>query len=243
MTLNYPIEILHEDDALVVVNKPPGLLTLPDRFAAAKPSVLGFLNKKYGKIFTVHRLDRETSGLLVFAKNEEAHRLLSIAFEKREVDKIYLALLEGSTHTDEGEIDKPIGDHPSQAGKMAISSAGKPSLTLWRVAERFRNFTLVEAKIMTGRTHQIRVHFQAIGYPLAVDSLYGRRAEIFLHDIKPRGVKMGKEGEGRPLMSRTTLHAARLSFDHPATGERLTVEAPMHKDFQAVISQLRKWGK
>ena len=243
MTLNYPIEILLEDKAIVVVNKPPGLLTLPDRFATSKPSILGDLTKKYGKIFTVHRLDKETSGILIFAKNEDAHRKLSIAFEKRGVDKIYLALVEGSTHVDEGEIDKPIGEHATQAGKMAITNAGKPSLTLWRVRERFRNFTLVEAKIMTGRTHQIRVHFQSIGYPLAVDAVYGRRESIFLSDIKPKTIKMGKLAEPQPLMSRTTLHAFRLVFDHPVTGERTTVEAGLHKDFQAVVNQLQKWGK
>ncbi len=243
MTLNYPTETLLEDESIVVINKPPGLLTLPDRFAAAKPSILGDLTKKYGKIFVVHRLDKETSGIMIFAKNEDAHRKLSIAFEKREVDKIYLALVEGSTHLEEGEIDKPIGEHLQQAGKMVISSLGKPSLTLWRVRERFHNFTLVEAKIMTGRTHQIRVHFHSIGYPLAVDAVYGRRESIFLSEIKPKKLKMGKFAEPQPLMSRTALHAFRLVFDHPVTGVRTTVEADLHKDFQAVVNQLQKWGK
>jgi 23S rRNA pseudouridine1911/1915/1917 synthase len=242
MTLNYPTEVLHEDDALVIVNKPPGLLTLPDRFATGKANLLGDLTQKYGKIYVIHRLDRETSGIIMFAKTEAAHRKMSIDFEQREVDKIYLALVEGVTHLAEGEIDKAIGDHPTQAGKMAISSLGKPSLTLWRVKNRFKNFTLVEAKIMTGRTHQIRVHFQSIGYPLAIDAIYGRRNELFLTEIKQKKLHIGKNAEKQPLMSRTTLHAFRLAFNHPTTGERLEFEAPLHKDFQAVINQLQKWN-
>jgi 23S rRNA-/tRNA-specific pseudouridylate synthase len=152
-------------------------------------------------------------------------------------------LVDGVMHHDEGEIDKPIGEHHSVPGKMAIVGAGKPSLTLFRVKERFKNFTLVEAKIMTGRMHQIRVHFTSNGFPLAVDSMYGRRSELFLNQIKVKKLKMGKFSEERALMTRTTLHAQTLRFDHPTTGERLEFQAPLHKDFAAVINQLQKWGK
>jgi RluA family pseudouridine synthase len=235
-------EIIFEDDHVLIVNKPADLLTIPDRFDATKPSLYGALTTVYGKIFIVHRLDRETSGIIIFAKNEDAHRHLSIQFEKHETTKVYIALLDGVLHQEEGEIDKPIATHAAIAGKMVIAKRGKPSLTLYKVKERFKHFTLVDADIKTGRTHQIRVHFQSMGYPLAIDTLYGRRAEINLSEIKGRNMKLGKFEEERPIMSRTTLHAARLTFTHPVTLEIMTCEAEMPKDFRALLNQLRKWG-
>jgi 23S rRNA pseudouridine1911/1915/1917 synthase len=237
------IDIIFEDDQIILVNKPADLLTIPDRHDAEKPSLQRFLKAQFGRVFTIHRLDRETSGILIFAKNEEAHRHLSIQFEKHETSKIYLALLDGVLHQETGEIDKPIATHSSVAGKMVIAKRGKESLTYYKVAEKFKYFTLVEADIRTGRTHQVRVHFQSIGYPLAVDVLYGRRAALFLSEIKAKGVKLGKFEEERPIMSRTTLHAHCLTFQHPTTLETLTFEAPMPKDFNALLNQLRKWGK
>jgi 23S rRNA pseudouridine955/2504/2580 synthase/23S rRNA pseudouridine1911/1915/1917 synthase len=236
------MDILHEDEHLIVVAKPAGLLTIPDRFGN-KNSLSAMLERKYGKVFIVHRLDRETSGVLCFGRHEAAHRHLSLQMERHTADKFYFALLDGILHHDEGEIDKPIGEHPSLPGKMMVTNAGKPSLTFYRAIERFQRFTLAEALIKTGRTHQIRVHFQSIGYPLAVDALYGRRDKIFLSEIKGRGYKSGKfTEEQRPLMERTSLHAARLRIEHPATGETMEFAAPLPRDFAALLSQLRKWG-
>jgi 23S rRNA pseudouridine1911/1915/1917 synthase len=236
-------ELLHEDDDILVVSKPAGLLTIPDRFGN-KESLVAALQQKYGKVFIVHRLDRETSGILVFARNEAAHRHLSIQMEHHTADKFYLALVDGVLHHEEGEIDKPIGEHPGVPGKMMITTAGKPSLTFYRVSERFQHFTLVECQIKTGRTHQIRVHFQSIGYPLAVDALYGRRAQFFLSEIKGKKYKSGKfTEEERPLMERTSLHAFRLRLQHPTTGDILEFRSELPKDFAALLNQLRKWGK
>jgi 23S rRNA pseudouridine1911/1915/1917 synthase len=236
-------EIIHADEHVLVVNKPSGLLTIPDRFGQAKDSLLGLLNRRYERALTVHRLDRETSGVLVFARTEAAHRHLSLQFEQHTVDKFYLALLDGVLHHEEGEINKPIGEHPTIGGKMIITNAGKPSLTFYRVREHFKRYTLAEALLKTGRTHQVRVHFQSIGYPLAVDPLYGPRPALYLSEIKGKSYKSGKHsGEERPLIERTTLHAARLRFDHPDTGERLEFSADLPKDFNAVLTQLRKWG-
>lgn len=235
-------ELLHEDEQLLVVSKPAGLLTIPDRFGN-KNSLLAALERQYGKVFVVHRLDRETSGILCFARNEAAHRHLSLQMEHHTADKFYFALLDGVLHHDEGEIDKPIGEHPGVPGKMAIVHTGKPSLTFYRAIERFQRFTLVEALIKTGRTHQIRVHFQSIGYPLAIDALYGRRSQFFLSEIKGKKYKSGKfTEEERPLMERTSLHAARLRITHPANNTVMEFNAELPRDFAAVLSQLRKWG-
>ena len=235
-------DLLHEDEHLLVVNKPAGLLTIPDRFGN-KQSLQAALERQFGKVFIVHRLDRETSGIICFARTEAAHRHLSLQFEHHTADKFYLALLDGVVHHDEGEIDKPIGEHPVVSGKMAVVNSGKPSLTFYRVLERFKRYTLVEALIKTGRTHQIRVHFQSIGYPMAVDALYGRQAAFYLSEIKGKSYKSGKyTEEERPLMDRTSLHSFRLRIDHPHTGERLEFKAEPPKDFNAVLNQLRKWG-
>lgn len=235
-------DIIYEDEHLIVVNKQAGLLSIPDR-TGSKESLLGLLERQYGKIFIVHRLDRETSGILCFARNEAAHRHLSLQFEHHTSDKYYLALVDGVLHHDEGEIDKPIGEHPTISGKMAVVHSGKPSLTFYRVLERFKRFSLAEILIKTGRTHQIRVHFQSIGYPLAVDALYGRRAAFILSEIKGKSYKSGKyTEEERPMMERTSLHSSRLRLDHPVTGERMEFKAELPKDFAAILNQLRKWG-
>lgn len=236
-------DIIFEDDHIIVASKPAQLLSIPDRFDATKPSLSAELTQIYGKIFIVHRLDRETSGIIVFAKTEEAHRHLSLQFENHETQKIYLALLDGVMHQDEGSIDRPIAEHPTIPGKMTIAKKGKESLTLFKVIERFKHFTLVEADIRTGRTHQIRVHFQSLGYPLAVDVLYGRRDALFGRDIKNK-FKVGKFTEEElPLMKRTTLHAFKLTFKHPLSNETISFESELPKDFRALLNQLRKWGK
>ncbi|MFT6320638.1 MAG: RluA family pseudouridine synthase [Granulosicoccus sp.] len=235
--------IIFEDDDIIVLNKPAHYLTIPDRFVAERANLTTFLKDRLEDVFVVHRLDKETSGVILFAKNAAAHRNLSMQFEARTVDKIYLALVEGSVHKEEGEINQPIANNMRDKGRMIIASRGKPSLTLYQVIERFKNYTLVEANIKTGRTHQVRVHFEVIGYPLAVDSLYGRKDAFLLSEVKMKKYRSGKDViEEKPLMSRTTLHAAKVTFNHPTTDESITFEAELPKDFRAVLNQLRKWG-
>ena len=236
-------KIIFQDDDIVIVNKPPNYLSIPDRFDATKPNLVRFLKNHFENIFVVHRLDKETSGVICFALNEAAHRNLNQQFEKRTTQKIYLALVNGNMHNDEGIIDKPIAKHGVIAGKMIVASRGKPSITHFKVVERFRNYSLLEMEIKTGRMHQIRVHLQSESYPLAVDAMYGGEEAFYLSKVKLQRYKSGKEQEERPLMSRTTLHSLKLSLNHPVTNERMTFEAELPKDFSAVIKQLRKWGK
>lgn len=236
-------DILFQDDHLIVANKAPGLLSIPDRFALEKPNLMAQLGQLFGKIWVVHRLDKETSGLLCWALTEEAHKSLSLQFQKRQTEKHYLALVDGRPASETGEITHAIGEHPTINGKMCITKSGKSALTHYQVLQYFRHFSLIDAKIETGRTHQIRVHLESIGHPLAVDPLYGKRKAIFLSEIKQKGYHLGKFQEEKALMERLSLHAWKLKLKHPATEEEISFEAPPPKDFRAVLNQLEKWGR
>ncbi len=236
------VEILHEDDDILLVNKPPRLLTLPDRFQPEKPNLYHYLQQTGREVFMVHRLDRDTSGLLVVALHAKAHQRLSRAFEGREVRKIYLALVLGQIRSEQGIIDQPLAAHPSGDGRMIATSKGKPSVTRYTVAELFRGFSWVEVMPETGRTHQIRVHLSWLGHPLAVDPLYGGGEGVYLSSFKA-GYRPPSDHQEMPLIDRVPLHASRLEFEHPGTGVWMTAEAPLPKDLQAVLNQLRRWGK
>jgi RluA family pseudouridine synthase len=239
------LDILYHDEHIIVVNKASGLLTVPDRYDPDIPNLMRLLGKQFGDpILAVHRLDRPTSGILVVARTPEAHRELNRQFEEREVDKIYLALIDGQPAQEETEVDEPIANNPGQSGKMMVSNRGKYAFTVFKVMEKLgHQFSLVGVQIFTGRTHQIRVHLAYAGFPLMVDPFYGKREAFLLSEIKGRRYNTGKEKEERPLLDRVPLHAARLAFDHPATGERMQFEAEMPKDMRAVLNQLRKLNK
>lgn len=231
--------IIKETPDFVVLNKPAGMLTIPDRHDNQLQSLQGLLKKHYGEIFTVHRLDKDTSGIILFAKNETAHKYYSQLFESRHVKKFYMGLVNGQLLTPSGSVDEPIMEHPVQKGKMVTNKKGKASLTDYEVVEAFGLYSLVKLQIHTGRTHQIRVHMKHIGHPIAVDELYGTNAPIFLSAIK-KNYKLGKNTEEeRPLLSRLALHAWQLHFKDQQ-GEEHIVEAPLPKDIQAVVTQLRK---
>ncbi|MCB9080910.1 MAG: RluA family pseudouridine synthase [Lewinellaceae bacterium] len=235
--------LLFADDDLLIALKPAGVLSIPDRFDASKENLLDQLRQEWGEVLVVHRLDRETSGILCFARNEAAHRHLNQQFFDRSVDKYYLALVEGKPVPAEGSIDRPIAPHPTIPGKMMVAKQGKSALTHYRTLDTFRFCSLMEAEIKTGRTHQIRVHFSALGHPLVVDSVYGKRSGLFLSEIKNRGFNSGKDTEERPLLGRLSLHAARLILTHPSTGERMEFAGELPKDFRATLAQLEKWGR
>ena len=235
--------VLFEDEHFVVMNKPAGLLSIPDRFMKDLPNMFNILEQQYGEIFIVHRLDKETSGAILFAKNAEAHQLLNGLFREGKVHKKYLALVTGRMQQKEGEIDIPLSSHPSKPGTVVPDyKHGKPAVSSYKVVEEFLSYTLAEVVIHTGKMHQIRVHMQAIGHPLAIDRLYGSSTNIKLSDFK-RNYRAKKEVEEKPLMSRLTLHALQLAFSHPFTGKDIHIEAPLPKDFSVLLKQLRKYGK
>jgi 23S rRNA pseudouridine1911/1915/1917 synthase len=237
------LSILHEDEHMLVINKPAGLLSIPDRYDAQKPNARHMLEKKYGKIWVVHRLDKNTSGLVCFALHEAAHKSLSAQFEDRTVEKQYWAIVYGRPPATEGTIEKPIAPHPYIRGKMAINPKGKNATTHYRAIETFGHYALLECQIETGRTHQIRVHLESLGCPIAGDGLYGKSDTLFLSAIKQRGFKLSKGTSERALLNRQALHAIKLKLVHPFDEQAMSFEAPLPKDMSATLNQLRKWNK
>jgi len=230
--------IIHEDENLIALNKPSGLLSIPDR-EGKDISLKKILIEKYGGIFTVHRLDRGTSGLIVFAKNEIAHKHLSLQFEERQTEKIYLGLVSGSLAEKKGTIDAPIAEHPAKKGLMSVYRKGKESLTDYEVLEDFKIFSWVQFQIHTGRTHQIRVHAKHIGNPIVCDELYGDGKPVLLSSLKHKFKLSKNELEERPILNRLALHALSLKFK-TVNEETLHLEAPLTKDLKALLQQLRK---
>ena len=235
------LELLHQDDHLVVVNKPADVLSVPDRHDPDLPNLKHLLARQLGgDVIPVHRLDRPTTGLLVFARTPAAHRSLSLQFEQRQVEKVYLAVVDGVPAEEEGTIDEPIAPHPARVGQMMVSARGKFARTDYKVMEAFSNFSVLGVQIFTGRTHQIRVHLAYLGHPLMVDPHYGKRTEFKLSELKGRRYNLAKHAEERPLLARLPLHAERLAFEHPDTGAWLAFRVAPPKDMRAVVSQLRK---
>ncbi|HJU45848.1 MAG TPA: RluA family pseudouridine synthase [Chitinophagaceae bacterium] len=232
-------DIIFENDDLVAINKPAGMLSIPDR-TQSEPSLKDILATKYGTIFTVHRLDKETSGVIVFAKNEAAHKYLSQQFENRETDKYYLGLVQGKLSEKKGVIEEAIIEHPVKKGLMTTARKGKPSITEYEVLEETGGYSLLQFKILTGRTHQIRVHMKFLGHTIVCDELYGNPQPILLSSIKKSFKLSLSEENERPLLNRLALHSYKLILKDPA-GIEHTLEASLPKDMRALLTQLKKW--
>jgi 23S rRNA pseudouridine1911/1915/1917 synthase len=235
-----PIVVVHEDAHLVVVNKPAGLVVHPGAGTSRGTLVNALLRHVHdlsgvGGVLRpgiVHRLDRGTSGLLVVAKDDETHRSLARQFAGRTVEKEYLALVLANPARESGEVAAPIGRDPVHRQRMSVRAPrGREARTSWRVEERFDGAALLRVRIHTGRTHQVRVHLAAIGHPVAGDAVYGGKRAL--------PSRRGAAREAFASLDRPALHAARLSFTHPATGERLTFEAPLPPDIESVLARLR----
>ncbi len=232
------IDIIFENDFFLAINKPAGMLSIPDR-EQSQPSLKDKLIEKYGSIFTIHRLDRETSGIIIFAKDEVTHKYFSKKFEEREVEKYYMGLVHGSLANKKGTIDAGIMENPVFKGQMVINKKGKPSVTDYEVIEEFGKFSLVKFQLHTGRTHQIRVHSKNIGHPITCDPLYGDGKPILLSSFKKKYKLSKHDEEERPILNRVALHSYQLKFkDEQGNEHDLTAELP--KDIRALMQQLRK---
>lgn len=225
---NIPVPVIYEDKDIIVVNKPKGMVVHPANgnpdgtlvnaiLAMCKGSLSGIGGEIRPGI--VHRLDKDTSGLLIVAKNDEAHIKMSKQIQDRKVEKRYIALVRGNVPDNEATIDMPIARSKVDRKKMAVDKNGKEAVTHFKVLKRYGNYTLLEIKIDTGRTHQIRVHMSYIGYPVVGDSVYSSGKNEF-----------GVEGQ--------MLHARYLKFKHPITGKELNLEAPLPEYFEKIIKQL-----
>ncbi|HKR58186.1 MAG TPA: RluA family pseudouridine synthase, partial [Pyrinomonadaceae bacterium] len=224
---NIPLEIVYEDESLIVVNKPAGLVVHPAASiqSGTLANALAFhfdrLSTKAGAVRPgiVHRIDKDTSGLLVVAKTESAHEKLADQFRARTVFKSYLALVHGVTERDAGRIEQPLARDPRNRTRIAIVRGGRSALTLYRVRKRYDRFTLLSVEIKTGRTHQIRVHLASLKHPVVGDEAYGGGRDNTVRDARLR-VEIRK-------LSRHFLHAAELGFRHPTSGAELQFEAPL----------------
>jgi 23S rRNA pseudouridine955/2504/2580 synthase/23S rRNA pseudouridine1911/1915/1917 synthase len=214
------------------------LLSVPDR-EGREISLKALLKEKYGNIFTVHRLDKGTSGLIVFAKTEKAHKHLSRQFEERETIKIYQGLVTGALPDKKGTIDAPITEHPAQNGTMIVHRNGKESVTDYEVMEEYGGYSWLQFRIHTGRTHQIRVHMKNIGHAIVCDELYGDGKPVLVSSLKSKFKLAKKEEEERPILSRLALHSFRLTFKDENENS-ITAEAPLPKDLRATLQQLQK---
>lgn len=240
-----PLDILYEDRDLIVVNKPPRMVVHPSRGHWAGTLVSALAWHFGGKLSTVrgpsrpgivHRLDRDTTGAILVAKNDMIHGKLAALFEEKRIRKEYFAIAWGGPNLDRDMIDQPIGHHPKYREKMTIAKNdpdAKEAQTFYEVVERFRGMTTFHAFPKTGRTHQIRLHLAHIGCPILCDPLYGKQSRITPAELE------GKSPAGAPILTRQALHAHRLTFEHPETGEMLEIVAPIPDDLQRTLEAIR----
>jgi 23S rRNA pseudouridine1911/1915/1917 synthase len=242
---NLPLEILYEDDYLVVINKAPGMIVHPARgnWGGTLVNALAFHFQELSGLNgperpgVVHRLDRDTTGVILVAKSDIAHAQIARQWENRRVRKEYLAIVEGRPDLDADVIRKPIGRHPKVREKMAIDLIkGRESVTRYEVERRFRGFATIVARPLTGRTHQIRVHLASIGLHVLADAAYSPRSQITLADLTGQVADAGTV-----LIQRQALHARRLSLWHPMTGRQIEFVAPIPEDMRRTIEALEKY--
>ncbi|MEQ8846424.1 RluA family pseudouridine synthase [Botrimarina sp.] len=242
-----PLDVLYEDDDLVVVDKPPGMVVHPAK-GHWGGTLVAALAHRFGDALSsaggphrpgvVHRLDRDTSGVIVVAKHDVAHASLAAQFADRTTEKVYLAIVLGEPDRDADVVDEPIGPHPHVREKMAIRrdhAYARPALTTFAVVERLRRCSLLRVTPKTGRTHQIRVHLAHAGHPVLCDKQYGGRSRITASELDGRTALP----DDAALLQRQALHAFRLGVDHPTTGARLTFEAALPDDMRRVLDHLR----
>jgi RluA family pseudouridine synthase len=234
--------ILFEDDSFIAFDKPSGLLVSPDRWDKERENLAAMVHKELSpNFFNVHRLDCDTSGVILVAKTKKALDAASNLFQSREVQKQYVAISHGLPKEEKGTIRMAMAEDETRPGKMKIVRSGKPAVTDFEVVERFRRYALVKLVPHTGRTHQLRVHLAAIGCPITCDRFYGDGRGLMLSELK-RHYKQHAERPERPLIGRLALHAEVLSLPHPVTGVPLLIRAPMPDDFELALKYLRRYS-
>jgi len=234
-----PLDILYEDEALIAINKPPDMVVHPAKghqSGTLVNALLGHtrtLSSAYGELRAgiVHRLDRDTSGVILAAKTDAAHAALAAQFEARTVEKHYLAVVEGEPEYDSDLIDAPLGRSRRNPEAVAVRRDGKPAQTIYRVVRRFSGFAELDVQPLTGRTHQIRVHLAHIGHPIVADLLYSNRPALYRSELLGR--RPGEDEE--PLIERQALHARSIAIDHPLSGQRMVFEAPVPRDVERLL--------
>jgi len=232
--------IVYYDETLLAVNKSAGLPALPDGYNPDAPHVKSLLEPHYGHLWIVHRLDRQTSGLMLLARSPQAHRALNDQFQSHQVNKTYHALIVGDPLWDGTVIDLPLRPDGDRRHRTVVDqSRGKPALTDLRLLERFGRFSLVEAAPRTGRTHQVRAHLSAAGFPIVCDSLYGGGWRL-ITSLQSAG-SGGNDAARVGLLERMGLHAWSLEFQHPATRSQVRLEAPYPPDFERALEILRQF--
>ncbi len=225
------INIIFEDEEIIALNKPSGILTIPGNNQERAKSLVGMLEDRLNrKIFVVHRLDRDTSGAVVFAKNAYCHKSLCLQFEKGSVNRLYFALVSGKCDFEEKIIDIPLSKSKARSKKPALAKKGLKAITKIRVKKYFENFTLLEVMPLTGKRHQIRLHLKAIGHPLAIDKLYSSCCPINIRDISSRLNSFDFQ------IKDMTLHAHLLSFFHPKTNERIEIKTVLPKEYEILLN-------
>lgn len=239
---NADYEVIFEDEQLVFVNKAAGILSVPDRYNPNKTNLKHLLNEKYGEIFVTHRLDRGTSGIMVFAKDAETHKYMNTLFENHDITRKYHVLVKGIFPKQSLDIDIPILPSSTKKGLTMPSARGKYSLTKVEVIDRYDKATMLECNLVTGRSHQIRVHLSTLEFPLYVDSDYGGFESFLLSNFKKR-FNLKKHTDERPILDRLSMHAHSLEFIHPESKETLKVEAEYPRDFAAMVQILNKYNK
>ena len=231
-------EIVHEDEHIIVINKPAPYLSIPDRYDNGIPNVKSILQAARPEIYVNHRLDKETSGLMIFTKTKEAHKNLSDQFENRKLTKIYKAIVINTPSEPVGLIELPMSQSDNPRKGMVLNPKGKAAFTKYRILESFTDFTYIDVKLLTGRMHQIRLHMSSINCPIVCDKMYGDGEPMLLSNLKRKYRRSGEVE--RPLLNRTALHASELEFNHPHTGEQVKLTVDIPKDMKAVLYQLRK---
>jgi 23S rRNA pseudouridine955/2504/2580 synthase/23S rRNA pseudouridine1911/1915/1917 synthase len=235
------LDIIYEDDFILLINKQSGVLSIPDRYNRVLPNLKAILEEKLPDVYVVHRLDRDTSGIIMFSKDAETHKALNQMFESHEIERIYHVLVQGQVQQDEINIDIPLLTDPTAKVGVIPSARGKQSLTILKVLKRFRHASLVECNLVTGRQHQIRAHVSAIGHPLLIDPLYGGGTEFLLSSIKKK-FNIRTDVKENPIIARLSMHAYSLKFNHPENGNEIYYTAPYPKDFEVTIKLLEKYS-